>query len=167
MSFGFGFRFGFSGEAGFDPSEYRIVDISEVVGSCEYATGGTCVATTTLIANTDGAAGAETFTWTVDAGTITSGQGTSIITVETDADADVTIYVTCEASDTVSTADKNKTIQQVRTEEVVANGVTYNGEVVTHLGVPVTYSPPAIRQLFHNGIPVVHNGIPVIHTQGN
>ena len=162
----FGFNHGFASSS-FDPDSYRIVTVTETVeGYCEYSAGGTCVATSTLVVATVNAGGAETFTWSVDAGVIVSGQGTSSVVVETDADADVAIVVTCEASDTVAVVSKGKTITQTHKQELVANGVTYLGDTVTHLGVPVTFNPGVVvlNQVVHNGQAVVHNGVPIVHT---
>ena len=162
----YGFNWGFA-SGGFDPDAYRIVAVTETVeGYCEYSAGGTCVATSTLVAATVNAGGAETFTWAVDNGVIVSGQGTNTVVVETDADVDVNITVSCEASDTVTVASKNKLITQTHKQELVVNGVTYLGDTVTHLGVPVTFNPGVVvlNQVMHNGQAVVHNGVPIVHT---
>jgi len=161
----FGFRFGYGG-SGIDPNAYRIVEVNtDTSGSCEFTSGNTCTATSTLSVSTANAAGAETFTWSVDAGTIASGQGTSTITIETTSNVDIDIIVTCEANDTVSTVARNKSIVQVHDQEIISNGVTYLGEQVEYLGVPITYNPGVVlNQVVHNGIPLMHNGSPIIHT---
>ena len=111
----FGFNHGFASSS-FDPTAYRIKSITETVeGSCEYSAGSTCVATSTIVATTVNPAGAETFTWSIIKGTITSGQGTKTVTVESDADIDVSIYLTCEASDTVDTISRSLSFVQEHT----------------------------------------------------
>jgi len=100
----------------FDPDAYRITKIEETInGSCTFTSGNTCTAKSTLVASTVNAAGAETFTWTLSTGEISSGQGTNTIVASTTADVDVSLIATCEATDTISTYEKSKSITQQHT----------------------------------------------------
>ncbi len=106
----------------FDPDAYRITKIEETInGSCTFTSGDTCTAKSTLVASTVNAAGAETFTWTLSTGEISSGQGTNTIVASTTADVDVSLIATCEATDTISTYEKSKSITQAHTLDADGN----------------------------------------------
>lgn len=71
----------------------------DIAGSCEYPNSGTCDATGTYSIVASGNDGIVTYNWTCVGGTITSGQGTDTVQVQTTSDTNTTFDLTCTAQD--------------------------------------------------------------------
>ena len=92
-------------------------DITEdTVGSCEYPAGGDCTASSVHSAVISNETGTVSYTWSVDTGIITDGQGTATVTVETTGNSDTTFNLSCEVSDDNSTDTLSESFTHTRTE---------------------------------------------------
>ena len=109
-------NFGYSLGAAETDVGFRITSLKEIVaGSCEYPSGSTCVATSTMQVTVEKAIGSVSYVWTVTNGTIESGDGTDTITVFTDSDKDEDVDIKCEVTDSLTTVSRQVTITQERT----------------------------------------------------
>ena len=109
-------------------SDLAITSIDETsAGSCEYAAGSTCPATSTYTAVIADPLGTVSYVWSVTGATIDSGQGTDTVTISTDADADTSFDLTLSVSDDNAGSDSmTETFSHTRTEAVVNNNVIYS-----------------------------------------
>jgi hypothetical protein len=95
-----------------EPVTYAV--ISEVEpGSCELNGEATCTARGTYFCNADNA---YSFTWTISAGSIISGEGTNTIVVETTSGSNTVIEIGCIAHGRINSfAANNVTFVHSRT----------------------------------------------------
>ncbi len=122
----------------FVPTPINISSLVETVpGSCSFAEGNTCVATSTY---TVAASGHQplSYNWTVVGGIITSGQGTEEITVETTGDTNAPLNVKCDVSNEYENVDisnnyvhTRSVIPYVYNQTIVFNNTNIQSEFAT------------------------------------
>jgi hypothetical protein len=98
------------------PTALTINVIEEAPASCQYPSGGTCIATSTCTAIVSGGSGTKTYAWVVTNAVIRTGQGTSSITVESFGNANTTSNVQCTVTDTTGSATKAIDITHIRNQ---------------------------------------------------
>lgn len=103
---------------------FHIRSMSQLsAGSCDYLSGGDCTAQSSYKATTANNVGVVSYVWVVVGATLTSGQGTDTITVDTTGSSDITFNVQCTVDDTVTNDSKNRDFTHSRDELTVPDAI--------------------------------------------
>ena len=174
-------------------SGIRIISIVQTIaGSCDLNLANPCVATSTHVVTTSTPEGAVTYTWsiTLGAATIVSGQGTDTIEVESTGDTDnypfqMTCVVTDAGGDEPSEATAVAAGNHTRIEETIFDGglfvnggfergldnwENYNAWTVNAPEDNVENPTTAINQLLYQNMTLVEGaafGISAEHLEGD
>ena len=135
------------------PIEIEYINETQA-GYCEYIPSGTCVATSAYTTNVRYETGTILYQWAVDNGaTITSGQGTDTITVQTEGNTDITFNVTLFVKDDLDDSDTMTISATHDREENDITLIVYDQDDIIYDTYDVSYGDV----LYRNTELLVHN----------